>query len=449
MIVPQIPNLLTTTHRQNGTNSNLHLTQNYNHTHHNHHHHLARELLIAELAVQRAALLTKRVLRTLENLPPPSPTCVTPIHGGRHHLHFSWHFPSSSSSSAKDDYLSQGRRLSVAKSDASPVTIADFAAQALLISAIHHAFPQDSFVGEEDANALRQDPDMTRQVWDLVSSTRLSDPAAEALLARPGSVEEMYEMIDLGGRGVGGSSETSRFWALDPIDGTSAFLKGGQYAVSLALIQGGREILGVLGCPNLAPQILTKSTAVQLTEENVDRDGMGLMLSTVRGQGSVTARPMTKGGLSLQTTTIQRGRAGKVDKADLHFIDSTLSAATVSRKVQILSQKAGARHPRTEIYSSHMRYAAMILGERHHAQVRFPVNKPAASSQWCLWDHSGSQLLFTESGAGVVTDLLGRPIDFGTGRKLSNNWGLITADASVYDEIFGLVTEMLEEENSP
>jgi 3'(2'), 5'-bisphosphate nucleotidase len=41
------------------------------------------------------------------------------------------------------------------------------------------------------------------------------------------------------------------FWTLDPIDGTSGFLRGGQYAVCLALIVDGAVKVGVLGCPNL------------------------------------------------------------------------------------------------------------------------------------------------------------------------------------------------------
>lgn len=38
---------------------------------------------------------------------------------------------------------------------------------------------------------------------------------------------------------------------MDPIDGTSGFLRGGQYAVCLALIIDGDVKVGVLSCPNL------------------------------------------------------------------------------------------------------------------------------------------------------------------------------------------------------
>lgn len=50
------------------------------------------------------------------------------------------------------------------------------------------------------------------------------------------------------------------FWTLDPIDGTSGFLRGGQYAVCLALIVDGAVEVGVLGCPNL-PTTFNDSTS--------------------------------------------------------------------------------------------------------------------------------------------------------------------------------------------
>ena len=50
------------------------------------------------------------------------------------------------------------------KADDSPVTIADFAAQALLISAIHSVYPDDAFLGEESADALRSNDALADRV---------------------------------------------------------------------------------------------------------------------------------------------------------------------------------------------------------------------------------------------------------------------------------------------
>ncbi|KAK0611727.1 hypothetical protein B0T14DRAFT_500767 [Immersiella caudata] len=353
------------------------------------------ERLIAELAVQRVSLLTRRVLSTA---------------------------------------LSRRRNSQITKTDASPVTVADFAVQALLIAAIHSAFPSDAFVGEEDASELRSDPELARQVWELVSSTRLEDTECEALLAVPRDVEEMCDIIDLGGKGKGGRS--GRFWALDPIDGTASFIKNQQYAVSLALVEDGREVLGVLGCPNL----LLSEGAARVRETRVDETGLGLMLSAVRGQGALV-RAMGTGALKEGRRVDRRGGRKAVELRELHFIDSSLSAATLSGKVRELAEVAGAAYPGTEIYSSHMRYAALILGGRAHVQVRFPASR---RPPWCIWDHVGAQLIYTESGGGKITDLRGRPVDFGTGRDMMGNYGLIAADESVHGRILELVTEMLE-----
>ncbi|KAK3346965.1 hypothetical protein B0T25DRAFT_521267 [Lasiosphaeria hispida] len=361
----------------------------------------ARERLIAELAVQRVSALTRRVLSSAIN---------------------------------------RRRNSQISKSDASPVTVADFAVQALIISAVHAAFPDDGIVGEEDARALRQDPELARQVWELVSTTRLDEDAeCDALLAAPRSIDELCELIDLGGRGAGG--RTGRFWCLDPIDGTASFVKNQQYAVSLALIEDGREVLGVLGCPNLK----LADGAERVRETCVDEEGMGLMLSAVRGHGAIM-RELGRGALLAPTRIDRRVPAGAkgaavVELKDLHFIDSTLSTATLSEKVHKLAETAGAPYPGTEIFSSHMRYAALILGGREHVQVRFPA---ARQPRWCIWDHAGAQLIYTESGAGKITDLHGRLIDFGKGRDLSGSYGIVAADESVHGKILELATRMLE-----
>ena len=142
----------------------------------------AHEHHLAELSVQRASALTKQVLRSITD-------------------------PSNSFS----------------KAASTPVIIADFAAQALLISAIHAAFPNDRFVGES-ADALRSDPDLCQKVWELVKSTRLEHEESEGLLAGVKSVEELFGVIDLGGTGTGGGE--GKVWMLDPIDGTATFQQG-------------------------------------------------------------------------------------------------------------------------------------------------------------------------------------------------------------------------------
>ncbi|KJR87614.1 3'(2'), 5'-bisphosphate nucleotidase [Sporothrix schenckii 1099-18] len=346
----------------------------------------AKERHVAELAVLRAALVTKRMQFTVNE---------------------------------------------ISKYDNSPVTIADFAAQALLIKALHDSFPDDKFLGEENAAVLRSDEALSREIYDLVlSAADIADlSTGEAVtLPKPQSVEEMWDLIDLGGCGVGSKSE--RFWVMDPVDGTAAFLKGQQYAVSLALIENGKEVVGVLGCPNISAEMS------QISEANVDTDGLGIMLTAVRSCGA-TIRTMTPSGLRdaipldiLTASSLQR----------LHIVDC---AAATTHRHDVIAQLADifqVEFPCTEVWSSHIRYAALIVGG---GDVQFLVPTSPATKMY-IWDHAGAQLIFTELG-GKVTDLDGKEMDFGAGRDLSKNRGLIAAKRDIHHTMLTEMTRILEE----
>lgn len=345
----------------------------------------ARERAIAEAAVLRAAILTKKVQSTVKE---------------------------------------------VSKEDKSPVTAADFAAQALLIAALSEAFPGDAFLGEEDSGALRADETLRQWVYNLVSSTELIAVPGEDKkhLASPDSVEEMMAMIDMGGQGKGG--DTGRFWVMDPVDGTKTFLLGQQYAVSLSLIENGKEAVGVLCCPNL------KLRDGRVAEDSVDTEGLGVMISAVKGQG-VTIRT-----LSNTTTLPEPLPLAKLEPPatmrDLHLVDSRQSTAIRHDIIQQIAEQVGAQYPGTEVWSSHMRYASLILGGGD-AQVRVPAGPV---SKVCIWDHAGAQLVFTELG-GKITDLDGKPIDFSAGRLLSNNRGMIVAREAIHGDIMSMVMGMI------
>jgi 3'(2'), 5'-bisphosphate nucleotidase len=67
-------------------------------------------------------------------------------------------------------------------------------------------------------------------------------------------------------------------WALDPIDGTKGFLRGGQYAVCLALLEDGIPVLGVMGTPNLP------------LDYNNPSAGTGVLFVTSKGAGAFQVR---------------------------------------------------------------------------------------------------------------------------------------------------------------
>ncbi|KAM4054905.1 inositol monophosphatase family protein [Hirsutella rhossiliensis] len=318
----------------------------------------------------------------------------------------------------------------VSKQDASPVTVADFAAQALLIAALRAAFPGDAFVGEEDSGLLRRDAALRDRVYELFSAA-----AASAV-----SVDEMLGLIDLGGRGAGGPD--GRFWVMDPVDGTAAFLRGEQYAVSLALVQDGHEVVGVLACPNLK-----LDPDGRVSESSVDSHGLGIMLSAARGHGvNLFALPSSPDSSSPPAPVPRRLQRLEPPRGlgHVHVVDCHLNPPSSRAVMQQLAARLGAPFPGTDVWSSHVRYAALVVGGGH-ALVRIPAGSRGRS---CIWDHAGAQLIYAEVG-GRATDLDGRAIDFGAGRYLSRNRGLVVAHADIHDKILSLAQELTRKEEEP
>jgi 3'(2'), 5'-bisphosphate nucleotidase len=211
----------------------------------------AKELRIALLAVQRAVILTRRVY-------------ITTAKG------------------------------TVSKSDASPVTIGDFGAQALIISALKHNFPLVEIVAEEEASSLRENSSLRNRVWNYVKDAQLDDEYGEAELGGP--IKSADAMMDLIDHGDSQGGARGRFWTIDPIDGTKGFLRGGQYAVCLALIVDGAVQVGVLGCPNLPVDDSARIDGSLGHDQNGTEEGRGVLFSAVTGQGA-TSRPIGHGAI--------------------------------------------------------------------------------------------------------------------------------------------------------
>ncbi|KAM3541293.1 hypothetical protein ARSEF1564_005792 [Beauveria bassiana] len=340
----------------------------------------------------------------------------------------------------------------VSKKDSTPVTVADFAVQALLIGTLSQAFPADGFLGEESAAALRQDAVLCQQVWELVSSTEAWSGAAAsqaATLTRPpGSPEEMMELIDRGGLGNGGRH--GRTWVMDPIDGTATFIESGQYAVAVALIQDGKEVLGVVGCPNLALDL------DHLESVPTDDEGYGFIVSAVHGDQGVLVQPVGAGELPPGQFIPSRCRLQPQDEASssqyshFNFVDSMSGEAYHLNKAKQLAKRLGcAPFPGTEVWSTQVRLVILALGKtsRNNVQVRIPpprVDGGEEDPEDYIWDYAGAHLILREAG-GVATDLDGKEVDFGTGRRLSGNWGLVAAShPSLQGRVLGQVRAFLE-----
>ena len=349
----------------------------------------SHELRIAQLAVQRAAILTKAVYNT----------------------------------------TSKG---TVSKSDTSPVTIGDFGAQALIIAALKHNFPSDEIVAEEEAEELRSNEGLREQIWSYVRQTKLDDAESEKVLGGAiSSPEKMMEAIDLGNSAGG---DKGRIWAIDPIDGTKGFLRGGQYAVCLALMVDGQVKVGVLGCPNLPVDDaarIDKSMGVDQT----GGEGKGALISAVEGEGA-TSRPLSTAGLEEGHAIMMKPLQ---DITQASFCESMEAAHSNQTQQSEIAKRLGIVQESVRM-DSQAKYASIARGAGD-IYLRLLVKK---DYQEKIWDHAAGVLIVTEAG-GEVTDASGKKLDFGKGRTLRENGGVVAAPRAVHARVLEVVKEVLAE----
>lgn len=289
---------------------------------------------------------------------------------------------------------------SVTKDDRSPVTVADFASQAIIAHRLQELDAGLKLVGEENADALRAAPALLDHVVDAVRCV-WSDATPESVV----------EAIDLGGADGGAAN----FWTLDPIDGTKGFLRGQQYAVSLAYLEQGQPTLGVLGCPNLS---------ADFNREFSDPDPTGVIYVAVKGAG-VEQHAATDGG----NATSLESRTGPADGAPVRVCESVEKAhSSHDATQQILDRIGRSRDPQR--LDSQCKYAVVARGQAD-AYLRMPTKKGYVER---IWDHAAGALVATESGC-QVTDVRGAPLDFTQGRGLERNLGVVCAPAPLHGEL--------------
>ncbi|KAL9601822.1 MAG: hypothetical protein Q9179_002740 [Wetmoreana sp. 5 TL-2023] len=343
----------------------------------------SHELTTALLAVQRATLLTQRVFHN----------------------------------NAKG---------TLSKDDASPVTIGDFGAQALIISALRHNFPKDEIVGEEEASPLRENPSLAEQIFTLVEDATLEDGEAEKQLG--GGVKDMNAMLGAINAGQSKGGSKGRIWALDPVDGTKGFLRGGQYAVCLALIVDGDVKVGVLGCPNLPID-----DAAPISADVGNGEGRGVLFAAVKGEGAMS-RPLTKGRIS-KGKEISMKEVDDITQAT--FCESVEAAHSSHGDQAEIAKRLGITKQSVRM-DSQAKYGSIARGAGD-LYLRLPVRK---DYQEKIWDHAAGDLIVREAG-GEVTDAEGGRLDFGVGRTLKKNKGVVAAPKGVHGRVLEVVKEVL------
>jgi HAL2 family 3'(2'),5'-bisphosphate nucleotidase len=291
-----------------------------------------------------------------------------------------------------------------AKSDASPVTIADFAVQALVAARLVQEFPDDPLVAEEDATALRAPRESRRrEVTEIVR--RVIGKARE---------EDVLAWI---GRGDG--APEGRFWTLDPIDGTKGLIHGRQYVIALALIGDRKVQVGVIGCPRLS---LIPDGDALLVEDRVAGGGVAI---AVRGGG---AWWRSDDGRLVPIRVSQYG-----DPSRARVLRSVEEEHGDVRRFERVLRTLGVEVP-ARLMDSQAKHVALAAGAAD-VLMRCPTHSDFRDA---IWDYAAGSLLIEEAG-GLVTDLAGRALDFTAGRRLLRNYGILGSNrvlhAAVLDAI--------------
>jgi 3'(2'), 5'-bisphosphate nucleotidase len=282
---------------------------------------------------------------------------------------------------------------SVEKSDRSPVTVADLGSQALICRHLSEVFG-DPIVGEEDAAGLRKAEN--RPLLESVQGY-LREVGID------GSAEEVCHWIDQGNGEV-----SKRYWTLDPIDGTKGFLRNDQYAVALALIEDGDIKVGVLVCP-------------ALPTAEADR---GTLMVAVRGEGTEM--------MSLEDDSGDRVSVDTSSSEESHRFVESVESGHGNQTLQAEVASAVDIHAPSLRMDSQAKYAAVARGDAV-LYLRLPSADPNRYAEK-IWDHAAGVLVVEEAG-GKTTDMHGKPLDFGSGERMTTNQGVVVSNGAIHDDV--------------
>ncbi|XP_078433720.1 HAL2-like protein [Wolffia australiana] len=309
--------------------------------------------------------------------------------------------------------LRRGAAHVAAKPDDSPVTVADWGVQAAVSWVLAENFPGErlSITAEEDAAALAS-PANAAVLDAIVAAVNgsLSAAAGHGLAAPPRGGLRRGDVLEAIARCSAPAAEGGRRWVLDPVDGTLGFVRGDQYAVALALIDGGEAALGVLGCPNypLRSQWLRhhhrffRAAARLAPAPPPGSWHSGCVMYALRGGGGAWMQPVGGG-------AARPVRVSSVDEPAAATFCEPVETANSSHSFSAgLAHHVGLRSRPLRLYSM-VKYAAIARGD---AEVFMKFARSGYREK--VWDHAAGAVIVEEAG-GVVTDAGGRRLDFSGG----------------------------------
>lgn len=292
------------------------------------------------------------------------------------------------------------------KQDLSPVTFADLGVQVIITEWLIKKFGKFSLIAEE---TLEDAFTHWRKVSSIVS-----------FLNRFGVEVDILDMPKMFIVNKVQPDHSEGYWVLDPIDGTKGFLRGGQYAISLAYVEGDMVKVGFLICPRLE--------LPELFEDNTK----GVIFFAEAGKGAWVA-PMDD---------MQRKKRIRVSCRN-EFEESVLlssyeSSHTDREKSEKFKECLGITKEMQ--VDSQVKYGLLACG-LGDLILRFPP-KEHPDYKEKIWDHAGGTIILEEAG-GKVTDLYGNRFGFKPDTYFSQNVGVFASNGILHSRGLDVLKEIL------
>lgn len=372
----------------------------------------------------------------------------------------------------------------ITKTDTSPVTIGDFAAQAIILHLLdtelghEHDDGTNVFVAEESSKNLNQD--LSIEILKVFEQVGLQGFIANE--------EELKKSIDLGQTYDASSGELldsvqkkiqmqnasaspsakTRVWCLDPIDGTRGFLRGkrdgGQYCIALALIEDGEPIVGILACPNLPADKNDENYAWGEDEHDGEsqagtESGMGKKRGCIfvasKGGGCFQLPLYASSGddrdtMGAERVNVSKNGEGQFPLEEARFCIGVEKYGDPEGKVTAIAKKIHGRLDDdgeilfTRRMDSQVKYGVVARGGSE-----FITRLPKKEYHEWIWDHAAGRIVIEEAG-GVQTDTEGALIDYGLGAKMDKDVdGILISAGGIFHEALLNAYREQEEQRSP
>ena len=304
------------------------------------------------------------------------------------------------------------------KFDGSPVTNADFGSQAIIVNSLRQAFAIDPIMAEETASMtdFQSSHDFTAELLQDLAQAHTPFSSIDALVQTINR-----DLVDIQSSVQVNPSWRNRYWVIDPIDGTKGYLKGGQYAVALALIEKGDVKVSVVACPEFRLPV---------------REETGWILYAQLGKGAF-AVPLNADSEPVKIHVGANGPDSSLILCESLNHSPHGTSGQVANRLAILDQNIIKM-------DSQAKYATVACGAAH-IYLRLPTS---SSYREAVWDHAPGFLVITEAG-GKVTDIDGQPMiwtdsrDWEGNHRFAHGRGVIVTNGHIHLDVLNAIQKVL------